>query len=1037
MTTNGRPASVCPDAETLAAFAEGRLMRNQLAALAGHVENCQDCIATLEAANETIATRKGAPARSRTWWLAVAAAVVAGVVALGVYRVAFRDRSPMTRLIALTPLSARPSEARLSGGFPWREYRGPMRAEDTDADPRRMELIGTAGTIVANADRERSARAQQAAGEALVVIGNPSQAIARLRASVETTPSTASAWSDLAAAQYQTALRSSQPSLLPEALASADRALRIDPRMPEARFNRALILERLGIAQAAREAWRQYLEVDSQSPWAAEARQRLAKLNVSRSEADPQRARTFAEAETLGRWAEAQTLGDGVAARRELDNARAVGKALAGHGESLLSEAVQAIDAAAGNGRATLAEAQFIYRRGRIEYSRGQQDAALADLDHAAALFAGAKSPMALVARYYAASVRFDRNDVTAARSALQGVLADADAHPGYLALGAEVRWQLALTLMVDGDWSGALPLLERSRTAFERLGERNHLGFINSLHADTLLSVGRLDDAWAARIRAFTLLSAEGEGDRLPVSMKAAARMELRSGRMRTARALLDVARNTAADNPIVTVDILIHLAFVDVALGDTDRAEVALRDAAATANRIADPDARLLTRTNLEFAGGALRVTSDPARAREMLTRAVDRYRAAGRLVFLPECYLLRSRTELPPAAAEDLERGIAVLEQSPVRNGAVVGTGVLNAGVALYEDAIRLCAGRGDVEGAFRYAERSRTQPEGVPIATVHELQQRLAASDAAVLQVTELPEELVTICVTERGAAMQRHPLGGAADALSPAELYDTVIRGFAPLLAPCHQLIVVAGGRLRDVPFAALLDSKAHRYLIEQMAVSTAMSASALRPAPHSRASGSLLAVALPSGNTNAGLPESAGEVGAVSALYPGARTIAPDAATFTAFEAAAPSASVIHIAGHTSQESDDAGVALVFAHDRVTWRAIAQRPLTREPVVVLAACNTLRQRFSANVRSQTLGDGFLAAGATDVVGTLTPISDTDASEIFLSIHRHLAAGDMPAEAVRAAQREAIARHSDAWRAVASQTRCITGNEKRS
>ena len=72
-----------------------------------------------------------------------------------------------------------------------------------------------------------------------------------------------------------------------------------------------------------------------------------------------------------------------------------------------------------------------------------------------------------------------------------------------------------------------------------------------------------------------------------------------------------------------------------------------------------------------------------------------------------------------------------------------------------------------------------------------------------------------------------------------------------------------------------------------------------------------------------------------------------------------------------------------------------------------------------------------------AAGATDVVGTLTPIADTDARELFLSIHRHLTAGDVPAEAVRAAQREAIARHSDAWRAVASLTRCINRNEKRS
>jgi hypothetical protein len=69
----------------------------------------------------------------------------------------------MARLIELTPRSARPVEARLSGGF-LGAYRGPMRAEDADADPQRMRLIGTAGEIVAAADRDPSADAQQAAG---------------------------------------------------------------------------------------------------------------------------------------------------------------------------------------------------------------------------------------------------------------------------------------------------------------------------------------------------------------------------------------------------------------------------------------------------------------------------------------------------------------------------------------------------------------------------------------------------------------------------------------------------------------------------------------------------------------------------------------------------------------------------------------------------------------------------------------------------------------------------------------------------------
>jgi CHAT domain-containing protein len=195
------------------------------------------------------------------------------------------------------------------------------------------------------------------------------------------------------------------------------------------------------------------------------------------------------------------------------------------------------------------------------------------------------------------------------------------------------------------------------------------------------------------------------------------------------------------------------------------------------------------------------------------------------------------------------------------------------------------------------------------------------------------------------------------------------------------------------------------------------------------------ASGSLLAVALPSGTSNAGLPESAREIADVSGLYSSAVTITPEHATFAAFSDAAPDANVIHIAGHTRQQSGEAGTALLFADDRVTWTSIALEHLPRAPVVVLAACETLREHAAPNVRSMTLGDGFLAAGATDVIGTLTPIADADARDLFQSIHRHLAAGSAAADAVRAAQIEALARQSNAWRSIESLTRCI--NTRRS
>jgi len=1023
--------TTCPDAEVLAAFAEGRLSRDEAAEVLAHIDGCDDCMATLEALNETIATRNVVVMKPRrAWWLAAAATVAIGIAALFVGR---EQRSPMTRLIELASVSARPVEARLSGGFPWASYRGPMRADNGETDPQRMHLIGTAGDIVAAADRDKSAEAQQAAGVALLVIDQPLPAIERLRAAVQASPNDAAAWSDLAAAQYSAALRMNRPSLLPEALVSADRALRLEARNAEALFNRALVLERIGLLQEARAAWKRYLEIDSTSRWAVEARERLSKLDGSSSSSNAQKLRTFAEAETLARWAEAFQRGDAATAERELSTARDAGDSLVRtSGESLLREAVRAIDES--SARATLAEAHLTYRRGRIAYSKRQLEPALADLTRAAALFG--HSPMALVARYYAASVRFDRNEVAAARTELQELLREADAHPQFIALGAQVRWELALPLIVDADWSGALPLLEQSRAAFAKLDERNHLGFLESLLADSLFSLGHLDEAWAARSRAFALLSADGGGDRLPVSITAAARLEVRNGKLANARALLDAAHDAGvtAKDAAIGADLLVHSALVNVAMNEGDEANRTLREAAAIVERIADPTARELARTHLDFAGGAVLLKSDPARAKAMLTRAIDGYRAGDRMMLLPECYLLRSRASShageADAAAADLESGIEVLERSRIRTGAVVGTGVLNAGVALFEDAVRLSADRGDLERAFTYAERSRAQlmfDDSAPRVSVRDLQQALANSDTAVLEVVALPEQTVAICVTSRDAAMAKH-----ARAFDESGLYDAIIRPFDALLASSRQLIVVADRPLQTVPFAALYDSSAKRYLVERLAVSTAMSAGTLTPMQHGTAS-ALLAIALPSGESNAGLPETSREIGEVSGLYASAVTIAPEHATFAAFADAAPNANVIHIAGHTQRQSDDAGTALLFAHDRVTWSSIALRRLPRMPVVILAACETLRQQ----ARAMTLGDGFLAAGAADVIGTLTPIADADARDLFRSIHRHLAAGDVPAQAVRAAQLEALSRHSESWRAVASLTRCINTNARRS
>jgi hypothetical protein len=60
-----------------------------------------------------------------------------------------------------------------------------------------------------------------------------------------------------------------------EAVRCADRAWRIG-RTPEAAWNRAVAIEALNGRARAMPAWHDYLAIDATSPWAAEARKRLA-----------------------------------------------------------------------------------------------------------------------------------------------------------------------------------------------------------------------------------------------------------------------------------------------------------------------------------------------------------------------------------------------------------------------------------------------------------------------------------------------------------------------------------------------------------------------------------------------------------------------------------------------------------------------------------------------------------------------------------------------------------------------------------------
>jgi tetratricopeptide (TPR) repeat protein len=116
-------------------------------------------------------------------------------------------------------------------------------------------------------------------GTALLIARRPAEAVAALEEAVRTGPPSASMWSDLGTAYLARAAAATQSIDLPRALDAVDQALAL-ARLPEAAFTRSLVLERLDRRADAAAAWKQYLALDSSSPWAAEARAHLQALET-------------------------------------------------------------------------------------------------------------------------------------------------------------------------------------------------------------------------------------------------------------------------------------------------------------------------------------------------------------------------------------------------------------------------------------------------------------------------------------------------------------------------------------------------------------------------------------------------------------------------------------------------------------------------------------------------------------------------------------------------------------------------------------
>ena len=338
-------------------------------------------------------------------------------------------------------------------------------------------------------------------------------------------PANPALWSDLAAAQTVLAQRSDQPVALVDAIVSAERALRLAPGLPEARFNRALASSLLGLRPDAERAWKDVIDGEAPgSAWRTEAQARLTalasddpaetwvraqnaiNLAAERGETSTVRllvqshraaARLWIENEVLFDWAVAWRAGHREQADRILARARMIAAQLAAiEGDPMLADAIAVIDRGRGGDRDALAEGHRLYGDAVRRSLRVSPEETLKLYRGAAAAFRRAGSPFAAWAEVGRAISFYQQYRIPEAVAVLDAQRATAErAH--YVNLQARLLWIRAVC-----EFFTSLPPMARNsyRAALQRYletGERENLANVHVRLAEVYRLLGRRDLAW------------------------------------------------------------------------------------------------------------------------------------------------------------------------------------------------------------------------------------------------------------------------------------------------------------------------------------------------------------------------------------------------------------------------------------------------------------------------------------------------------------------------------------------------------------
>ncbi|HEV8241980.1 MAG TPA: CHAT domain-containing protein [Thermoanaerobaculia bacterium] len=1101
--------SRCPDSARIAAYLDDRLFEEERRALEEHFAGCETCwrvfadsVSCLAVAREGEAAAAKPPSRRqlltsisgrsfRSW--VAAAALVLGVGVTGWVMLSRLNAASEGHVVGVEAglIERRPVLSRFAGDDWKPQPVDRVRTAGTTAPARPgswryLKLVDDAAAAAGDAP---NAQQLQRLGSAYFVAGHTDQGLHTLERAVAAAPGDAAALNDLAAAHLARGVDNDDGNDLAEALELVDRALDIEPDLLDACFNRALVLELLPLPAQATRAWQRYLELDSHSHWAAEARQRLEQLS-SRGDSAPlaaklrvdivgaaaaqdtaldrlvrahrQEAREAFELDLLPAWGEAVAEGDPLEATRRLDSARRLAEEWQRQTDdgSLLRQVVEIERAGSDTER---------FARGHQALASGLEALESVRIGEAATAFGTALSelPESSAAHAWAAvsalaCESYRRGPDDALASQLDAWVARVQ---GDEPLRAHLAWLRGLLRLRRGE-PAALALLEEALDGFEHLGEADHAVWLHFVLGDARALFGDLPRAWGDRRRVLAALPDITHPERRFVLLLGPATgTAFLEQRPRVGSELLgELSASAVPWEPRKAAELELWRSRIDLKLGQRERARTALAAGTAWMWQVDDLAVRQRLAAELQTANGL--VTEEGPTAVASLSAAIERARKNGPDFRLPGLLLERARTyrrlgETSRAAA-DLDEGIEWLTRLPSSDPVQsLWSERLSGADALFDELVSIELAANHPDRAFAVAEHARSGRTalvtgGPPspsasfstengTSTLTALRERLEPG-TTLLYYCLLAKEAFVWRVDSAAAVLIRLPASPDELAAWGAQLQTDLAAGawtartreaarrlYRELVIPAQlgvdvgQLVIVPDGPLDQLPFAALVDPRSDRFLVEQQVVQVAPSAT-IFVAAQARArqlearQPSILALGDPRPDLELypqlpALPAAADEARRVAQLYSRRDLLLGERATRDALLARATSYDVVHFAGHALVNRVDpsrSSLALARAPGSTEPGAVFAFELTPKRfastrLVVLAGCSTGSGAESASTGTLSLARAFLGARVPSVVASLWPVSDGSTVELMTAFHSGVSRGLKPAEALRAAQ----------------------------